>query len=365
MSIHRVMSVFARFGAMLLTVVLLATACRVDTGDVAIAITEPRGSAGTAAPSAPGVDTIRSPEDALPIIGPVPGASHWHAAYVVRICDDVLAPFDSTDDPLGIHSHADGLMHVHPFFEESGYEGATLQVFADAMGLKIGDGELTLPGGGTWRDGDLCNGVPSRVFVDRWRDPNPESEVERIVTGIDELRYLADGELYQLAFAPIDSPPVVPPAAASLDQVSNLSAPPEPWIVVSEGSSSQARLWQVAGVDASPCSEPAIPEQVLSGPVRCFTPADDTLSANDAVVSARAVMFNRSPAVEIDMAGPLRDLIASHFRQTDAPMGLGIEVGGSVVTAPLISRPPVANRLVVSGGFTVESATALATALSS
>ena len=183
--------------SLLLLAALIASSCRVAVEDFDVAAIAPGGSHSALVAST------------LPAVGPVPTSSHWHAAYVVRVCDDVLPPFESDSDPLGIHSHGDGLMHVHPFFEESGYENARMSLFADAMGFEVSDGELTLPGGGTWRDGDLCNGVPGRVFVDRWASPDSQSQAERLFQGLDEIRYQADGELYQIAFAPVDSFPVV------------------------------------------------------------------------------------------------------------------------------------------------------------
>lgn len=336
---------------LLVLLVLIASSCRVDVGDLEVAGTGFAGSATNA-----GVE-------GLPAVGPIPASSHWHAAYVVRVCDDVLPPFDSTNDPLGIHSHADGLMHVHPFFEESGYEQARLSLFADAMGLELNDGELTLPGGGTWRDGDLCNGVPGRVFVDRWQSADPESQVDRIFTGLDELRYEADGELYQIAFAPVDSFPVVPPAAALLPQVSNLAPFPDPWIDVGgldpDAGLADASIWQVAAVSAEPCGS-AVPESVLSGPPRCFEVDGEKLLGAEAVVGARAVALNRQPAVELMMTPELRALIQRHFAGATNPLVLAIEVDGVVLTAPQIGRPPVSDRLIVSGGLSADAAERLA-----
>jgi hypothetical protein len=210
--------------SLLLLAALIASSCRVAVEDFDVAAIAPGGSHSALVAST------------LPAVGPVPTSSHWHAAYVVRVCDDVLPPFESDNDPLGVHSHGDGLMHVHPFFEESGYENARMSLFADAMGFEVSDGELTLPGGGTWRDGDLCNGVPGRVFVDRWASPDSQSQAERLFQGLDEIRYQADGELYQIAFAPVDSFPVVPPATRLLFEVSNLASAPEPWVDATRGS---------------------------------------------------------------------------------------------------------------------------------
>lgn len=339
---------------------IVATSCRVDAGAVA--------SATGDAPAAALPPTVEGESTAglLPDVGPIPGASHWHAAYVVRICNDVLAPFDSTDDPLGIHSHSDGVMHVHPFFEESGYEAATVGLFADAMGLELGDGELTLPGGGTWRDGDLCDGEPGRVFVDRWTGPSPESDVERIFSNPADVRFLADGELYQIAFAPVDSPPVVPPSASFLSELSNLDVSiVDPWVKVDTATTlDQVSVWPIADASAAPCSAGFVPERVESGPSSCFAPDGEGLSGAQAIEGARAVRFNRRPAVELAVSSDLRRLMRDHFVVSDSPLALAIEIDGWVITAPTVARLPVSeDRLVISGGFTDETARQLARVL--
>lgn len=328
---------------------MLAASCRVPVEQVTMAPSRPLGAASA---------------EVLPVVGPVPGSSHWHAAYIVRICDDVLDPFDTDADPLGIHSHGDGVMHVHPFVEESGYENATLGLFADAMGFGLADGELLLPGGGAWRDGDLCNGVPGRVFVDRWAGPDADSEVVRHFDGLADLRYLADAELYQIAFAPVDSFPVVPPASELLPELSNLEPAPDPWVDVDPSApSSSVEFWQIGEVGTEPCADDAVTERVLDGPSRCFTPTGDRLAAADVVDSARAVVFNRRPAVEIRMDAALVELFERHFAQTSDPFALAIAADGFVVSAPQLARPPVGDRLVVSGGFSVETARQLAVLL--
>ncbi len=347
--------------AVLLLLGLVASACSVTPDDVVI--TPLRGGRTSA-------DMASGDAGGLPAVGPAPGSSHWHAAYVVRICDDVLAPFDSDADPLGIHSHADGLIHVHPFFEESGFEEATLGLFADAMGFGLATGELTLPGGGTWRDGDLCNGVPGRVYVDRWADPEPDSAVERIFANPDDIRFAADGELYQIAFAPLDAPPVVPPSWQLLPQVSNLLGPAaDPWVRVNaDADAATVSLWTVAGVSAGPCTGDQIEESVLYGEASCFERGDDVFSGTEAIASARAVSFNRQPAVELTITPAFRNFIVSQFAPNSPAIETGIviavEVDGGVVTAPLLTRPSASEtRLVLAGGLSVDSASDLARVL--
>jgi hypothetical protein len=347
--------------AVLLLLGLVASACSVAPNDVVVT---PLRGGRTAA------DTASGAASGLPAVGPAPGSSHWHAAYVVRICDDVLPPFDSDADPLGIHSHADGLIHVHPFFEESGFEEATLGLFADAMGLELATGELRLPGGGTWRDGDLCNGVPGRVYVDRWADPAPDGVVERIFANPDDIQFAADGELYQIAFAPVDAPPVVPPSWQLLPQVSNLLGPsPEPWIRVDAAADpATVSLWTVAGVSAGPCVDEQVEESVLYGEASCFERGDDVFAGSEAITAARAVSFNRQPAVELTITPLFRNFIFSQFAPNSQVIENGlviaVEVEGRVVTAPLLTRPSASEtRLVLAGGLSVDSARDLANVL--
>ena len=226
--------------------------------------------------------------EGLPVLGPVPGGSHWHAAYIVRICGDVLAPFDSVDDPLGIHSHRDGLIHVHPYSAEGGYEQATLGVFAEAMGFELSTGELTLPGGGTWRDGDMCGDQPGRVFVDRWVGPNSDSDVVRVFDSPETVRFEADREMYQIAFAPHSSPPVVPPTSDQLYELSAAVAEIEPWVAVDHSADSALiKVWPIAETQSPPCADNAVEERVLYGTPSCFVPGEPAFNASAAFEAAR------------------------------------------------------------------------------
>lgn len=353
--------------ALVAIVLLAATGCAIAVDDVAI----------TTQSSLTTVDPGTSPNEtagtsSLAATGPSPGTTHWHAAYVVRVCDDVLVPFDSDADPLGIHSHADGLIHIHPFFEESGFERATLGLFADAMGLGLGPGELTMPQGGTWRDGDLCDGQPGRVFVDRWSGPTPDSPVERIFDNFDEIRFEADGELYQIGFAPPDSPPVVPPAWSVLPEVSNLiTETPEPWVELApDATPASVRVWPVAAVAASPCGLDSIPESVDAAlEPSCFTPGDPIFDNGEAITAASAALFNRQPAVDVTISPVFRQWLVESFRDQsqqglDGGIAIAIEVDGRVVTAPVLARLPASDtRMVISGGMSPATAERLAAVL--
>lgn len=370
-----------RFLACLLVAGLVGSACSVDeltvtpsaerslAGDGNAVGDGGADSGGQAAERGTRIDGLASGE--LPAVGPAPGSTHWHAAYIVRICDDVLEPFDSSADPLGIHSHADGLIHIHPFFEEAGFEQAKLGLFTEAMGVELSTGSLTMPDGGTWRDGDLCDGRPGRVFVDRWGDTDPASEVERVFDSPDQLRFEADGELFQIAFAPVDSPPVVPPSVSLIPEVSNLiDVVPEPWVSVpAQADPATIALWPVEDVGAEPCASGQVADAVLYGAGACFTPGDRRFSLDEAVIDARAVFFNRQPAVEIRITPMLRtflqdSLSAGAGDSADEGLAIALEIDGRVVTAPLLRQASASrDRLIVYGGLSIESARTFAALL--
>jgi len=79
--------------------------------------------------------------------------AHWHAAYTVEVCGTVLAPFPPS--PGNVHTHGDGVIHVHPATDEEGKQ-ATIRTFLESVGARVADGAVTLPNGRTFRSGARC-----------------------------------------------------------------------------------------------------------------------------------------------------------------------------------------------------------------
>ena len=141
---------------------------------------------------------------------------HLHEAYGVYVCDGYIPPLaDRLGDRYGIHTHEDGLIHVHPTAAESTGEGAVLARFAEEVGLGLEQGSLTLPDGSRFQDGDDCGGVPGTVRVLTWDSPDdPSPEVVASVPG--EVPLHTDGAVLAVVFAPEDVAIPQPPWAASL-----------------------------------------------------------------------------------------------------------------------------------------------------
>jgi hypothetical protein len=76
---------------------------------------------------------------------------HWHASLDVNVCGQWLNPApefetraDSSEIPVGIHSHGDGLVHIHPFNSSESGDNATLGRFFDYGGWSMSSDSLDL-----------------------------------------------------------------------------------------------------------------------------------------------------------------------------------------------------------------------------
>ena len=73
-------------------------------------------------------------------IDPAKPSDHWHAAFAVDICGKEQPPVqDGPVDKLGIHTHGDGVIHIHPFVTRAAGKGANLGRFFTQVGMKVTD----------------------------------------------------------------------------------------------------------------------------------------------------------------------------------------------------------------------------------
>ena len=163
-----------------------------------------------------------------PPTAPRVGQDHWHSAYGVWDCDRFLPAFTSQYDPHGIHSHQDGVIHIHPFNSSAAGEKARLSVFLESMGANVDSYEISGPGIGVLEAGTDCNGEPTVIRVARFDLANPEAgPVEEYISDFDDIVLLSDGEAFTIARAPISAVLPIPPqerllaaAGASFQQLS-------------------------------------------------------------------------------------------------------------------------------------------------
>ncbi|MCB0972439.1 MAG: hypothetical protein KDA97_13115 [Acidimicrobiales bacterium] len=152
---------------------------------------------------------------------------HWHAAFAVEVCgNEVTALQDGVTDPLGIHTHGDGLIHIHPFSRTAAGTRATLQRFFDQVNFVVTDDGFELPAG-TTVDGEAttviegettCGGEPGEVILAKWEvgATAEGTEPDEIIReGFGDVRFTEDLAAYTLAFVPEGSTDVDAPSTSS------------------------------------------------------------------------------------------------------------------------------------------------------
>ncbi|CAN5712960.1 hypothetical protein BH20ACT2_BH20ACT2_14270 [soil metagenome] len=139
---------------------------------------------------------------------PLVNQDHWHAAYALYDCTEerYLPPVQDPNDPAGIHSHADGLIHIHPFAPRVAGANATIGEFFTAVDLGVSEDEIRVPDGPTLSVGDgECDGGDPIVQVGKWDTAataadQPPDEV--ITEDFGDIRFLQPDEAYTIAFLP-------------------------------------------------------------------------------------------------------------------------------------------------------------------
>jgi hypothetical protein len=207
------------------------------------------------------LDALGGPETEAPST-----KDHWHVAYGVYVCDKFLPPAQDQKDPKGIHSHADGIIHVHPFGRSAAGKNATLGVFVDAIDGKLSEDSFDWPDEARHSNGDKCGDKEGKVKV--WFNGTLHEGNAR------NLHLSADrGELV-LAFVPDDMTLEAigkPPSVPNLDQLTDLPATtnPNPAAQENQGTAGTAPPPPPSG--APPSSDPAPSVSVAES-----TPASST-----------------------------------------------------------------------------------------
>jgi hypothetical protein len=92
-------------------------------------------------------DTVTSP----PQLG-----DHWHALYEYYVCGE-KQPNAPTWEGSGVHTHGDGIIHIHPFETYSEGRGARLVKWFEYGGGLLTNDSINMPGSSTtYRNGDEC-----------------------------------------------------------------------------------------------------------------------------------------------------------------------------------------------------------------
>jgi hypothetical protein len=176
---------------------------------------------------------------------PQAGLDHWHAAYGFYICDTFQPNLAEGADPYGIHTHSDGIIHIHPFSSASSGANAKFGRFLETQQVTANSGEIKLPGG-EWKSGDDpgCNGKPAKIVLAKWARESSE-EPTIIEDDFGDVRFLNDDELYTVAYVAEDF---------------DLTSIPKPPSV-----SELARVRGQGDVPASATTTPAVTDTTVAG----------------------------------------------------------------------------------------------------
>jgi hypothetical protein len=154
-------------------------------------------------------------------VPPVAMQDHWHAAFGVYICGEFQPNVPTFESPVGIHTHDDGVIHIHPTSGGGAGENATLGVFLDGAGIDLSNDKLTM-NDKTWEEGkDQCDGKDGELVVAQWKDvQDPDSKPAIILRDFNDIRFRQDGEGYTIAFVPEGTTDIPkPPSAANLAEL--------------------------------------------------------------------------------------------------------------------------------------------------
>jgi hypothetical protein len=151
---------------------------------------------------------------------PQANVDHWHAAYGVYLCDEFAPTITDERDPKGIHTHGDGIIHIHPFVRSAAGSNATLKVFADAVNMDLSDDQLQLPGGKEYESGKTKCGDKTGIVQVKVNDKVITKEVAAINP--------KDGDLITIAFAPKGAELPPPPSADDLSRLNPQTEEIEP-----------------------------------------------------------------------------------------------------------------------------------------
>ena len=164
----------------------------------------------------------RQPDTSAPRIG-----DHWHGALGFDICGTFAANLPEPQrDASGIHTHADGLLHIEPSSATATGRNARLGVFFEAIdGLDVSAEEVDLPDQDARRNGMECDGKPAVVRTKIWQSRAPEEQGEIYNGNPSDIR-LRDNQLITVAFLPADAEIRKPPSEVALDSASASEPPP-------------------------------------------------------------------------------------------------------------------------------------------
>lgn len=159
-------------------------------------------------------------------IAPEAFTDHWHTSFSINACGEWLPPTTDTEHGNGIHSHADGLIHIHPSSTAAAGPNATLGEFLETAGATLTDDQY-LPGRGELPtildEAEGCNGEPSELVLAVWSGDDPTAEPEVVRTELADYRFETDGQIFTLALVQDGEAVPQSPTASRVNEPADLN----------------------------------------------------------------------------------------------------------------------------------------------
>jgi hypothetical protein len=154
---------------------------------------------------------------------PKPG-EHWHAAYGFYVCDAFQPPVtDAIEDRTGIHTHGDGIIHIHPFTNAYAGNNATMSAWGQTVDIQFGKTSWTLPDGTKYENGHDCNGQPAQLSVYKWNVDDPAADPQVFTSDFGSIKLDADRSAFTFAVVPEGTNVPKPDSVPTLNNLSDVT----------------------------------------------------------------------------------------------------------------------------------------------
>lgn len=159
---------------------------------------------------------------------------HIHMAFGVNVCGEWKPDIPEFESPIGIHTHGDGVLHIHPFSQLGVGVNATLgRFFEDGregdppVELDLSDDEITYLGEDIGEGDTECEGVDDpQLRVGFWEDSSDLAAAPVLRTGdYADLRLQHNGGAITIFYGDPDADIPLPPTAANLAELGAVDGP--------------------------------------------------------------------------------------------------------------------------------------------
>ncbi len=158
---------------------------------------------------------------------------HIHEAIAFNVCGEFLPNLPQFESNIGIHTHGDGVMHIHPFSQLGVGSNATVGRYlkdAEEAGLEVSlsNSKLEYLGDVTEEGETKCEGVDDPIFrVAYWENVQDEASAPTVITGdFTDYRTTTDGGGVTIFYGDKDADIPKPPNAEKLTELGAIDQNP-------------------------------------------------------------------------------------------------------------------------------------------